>query len=87
MLKKNGFKDDDEQTDGSKGRIDKTKGDGLSLSKISKDEIEKMRRMHHIYRKKKHVEDEATPSSETGPMGTQHVSSALNVLRLEESSK
>ena len=43
--------------------------------------------MRHIYREKKCAKDEATPSSETGPMGARHVSSALNVLRLEESSK
>ena len=29
----------------------------LSLSKISKDEMEKMRKMRYIYRKEKHVED------------------------------
>ena len=36
--------------------------DELSLSKISKDEIDRMKRMHHIYIEKKYVEDEATPS-------------------------
>ena len=36
--------------------------DELSLSKISKDEIDRMKRMRHIYREKKYVEDEATPS-------------------------
>ena len=35
----------------------------LSLSKISKDEMEKMRKMRYIYRNEKHAEDEATPSS------------------------
>ena len=46
-----------------------------------------MRRMRHIYREKKRAEDEATPSSETGPTEARHVSRALNVSWLEESSK
>ena len=52
-MKKNGLKDNDGQIDGSKGRIDEIKGDRLSLSKISKDEIERLRRMRHIYIEKK----------------------------------
>ena len=59
----------------------------LSLSKISKDEMEKMRKMRYIYRKEKHAEDEATPSSETEPTETRHVSWALNVSRLNEFPK
>ena len=86
-MKKNSLKDDNGQTDGSKGRIDRIKGNELSLSKISKDEIERMWRKHHIYREKKCAEDEATPSSESGPTRARHVSRALNELRLEESSK
>ena len=69
-MKKNGLKDNDGQADGSKGQVDEIKGDGLSLSKISKDEIERMKRMCHIYRKKKCVKDEATPLSETEPTRT-----------------
>ena len=84
---KNGLKNEDREIDGSKGRIDRIKGNGFSLSKISKGEIERMRRMRHMYREKKCVEDEATPSSQTGPTRAQHMSRALNVLRLEESSK
>ena len=49
--------------------------------------MERMRRMRHIYREKKRAEDEATPSSETGPTEARHVSRALNVSWLEESSK
>ena len=59
----------------------------LSLSKISKDEMEKMRKMRYIYRKEKHAEDKATPSSETEPTETRHVSWALNVSRLKEFPK
>ena len=61
--------------------------DELSLSKISKDEIDRMKRMRHIYIEKKYVEDEATPSSKTEPTRTRHVSRTLNVLWLEESPK
>ena len=59
----------------------------LSLSKISKDEMEKMRKMCYIYRKEKHMEDEATPSSETGPTEDRHVFWALNASRIEELTK
>ena len=48
-LKKNSLKDSDGQADGSKEWVDEIKGDGLSLSKISKDEIERMRRRRHFY--------------------------------------
>ena len=59
----------------------------LSLSKISKDEMEKMREMRHIYREKKYAKDEATPLSETGPTEARHLYRVLNVSWLEESSK
>ena len=59
----------------------------VSLSKISQNEMEKMRKMCYIYRKEKHMEDEATPSSETGPTEARHVSWALNVSQLKESPK
>ena len=59
----------------------------VSLSKISQNEMEKMRKMCYIYRKEKRAEDEVTPSSETGPTEDQHVSWALNVSQLEESPK
>ena len=39
----------------------------VSLSKISQNEMEKMRKMHYIYRKEKCVEDEVMPSSKTRP--------------------
>ena len=83
-MKKNGLKGNDEQADGSKGRVDEIKGDGLSLSKISKDEIGRMRRRPHIYIEQKCAEDEATPSSEMELMRTRHLSKALNVRQLEE---
>ena len=57
----------------------------LSLSKISKDELRKMRRKTPLYIEWKGAEDKATPSSEAKPMGTRHVSKALNARRLEES--
>ena len=84
-MRKSGLKSNDEQTYGSKGRVDESEGDGLSLSKISKDEIERMRRMRHIYIGKKCVEDEVTPSSEAEPTRTCHVSRALNEQQLDES--
>ena len=43
-----------------------------------------MRKEHYIYRKEKCEEDEATPSSETGPMNGQHVFQALNASQDEE---
>ena len=49
--------------------------------------MEKMREMRHIYREKKRAEDKVTPLSETGPTEARHVYRALNVSRLEESSK
>ena len=57
----------------------------VSLSKISKSEIGEMRRRTPLYIKWKGAEEETTPSSETKPMGTHHVSKALNARRLEES--
>ena len=36
----------------------------VSLSKISQNEMEKMRKMCYIYRKEKRAKDEATPSSD-----------------------
>ena len=78
------MKDNYGQADGSKGRVDEIKGDGLSLSKISKDEIGRMRRRRHIYIEQKCVEDEETPSSEVEPMRTHHLSKALYVRQLEE---
>ena len=81
---KNGFKGSNEQADGSKEWADEIKGDGLSLSKISKDEIEEMRRRRHLYIEWKCTEDEATPSSEAKPMRMLHLSKALNARRLEE---
>ena len=59
----------------------------LSLSKISKDEMEKMRKMRYIYRKEKRAEDKTTPSSEMGPTEARHMSWALNVSRLKEFPK
>ena len=56
----------------------------LSLSQISKDEIEKMRRRCHLYIEWKCAEDDATPSSEAEPMKTRHLSRALNARRLKE---
>ena len=70
--------------DGVKEQGDGIQGDGLSLSKIIKDEIGEMRRRTPLYIEWKGTEDEATPSSEAKPMGTGHVSKALNA-RLEES--
>ena len=49
--------------------------------------MEKMRKIRHIYREKKRTEDEATPSSETGPTEADICIGHLNVSRLEESSK
>ena len=40
------------QADRSKGQVDESEDGELSLSKISKVEIEEMRRMRHIYRRK-----------------------------------
>ena len=77
-MKKNGFKSDDEQAEKSKGRVDESKGDELSLSKISNDEIERMRRMHNIYIEKKCAEDKVMPSLEVEPTRTRHMSRALN---------
>ena len=57
----------------------------VSLSQISKDEIGEMRRRTPLYIEWKGAEDKAMPSSEAKPMGTRHVSKALNARRLEES--
>ena len=43
-----------------------------------------MRKAHYIYMKEKRVEDEATPSSETGPIEGGHVFWALNTSRDKE---
>ena len=43
-----------------------------------------MKREHCIYRKKKHMEDEATPSSGTGPISGRHVFGVLNASQDEE---
>ena len=44
----------------------------------------KIRKEHYIYRKEKCAEDEAMPSSETGPMEGRHVFWALNASPVEE---
>ena len=46
-----------------------------------------MRKEHYIYRKEKSAEDEATPSSETGPTTDRHMSWALNASWIEELPK
>ena len=57
----------------------------VSLSQRSaKMKWRKMRKEHHIYRKEKRAKDEATPSSETGPMEGRHVSWALNASWIKE---
>ena len=68
----------------TKVRADEIEGDGLSLSKISKNEIEEMRRRRHLYIDWKCVGDEATPSSKAKPMRTRHLSRSLNARQLEE---
>ena len=60
-----------------KDELMKSKATG-SLSKISIDEIERIRMMRHIYREKKGVEGEATPSSKAEPTRARYVSRALN---------
>ena len=57
----------------------------VSLSKISKGEIGEMRRRTPLYIEWECAKDEATSSSEAKPMGTRHMSKALNARRLEES--
>ena len=80
----NGFKGSNGQADGSKEWADEIQGNGLSLSKISKEEIDEMRRRSRLYIEWKCAEDEATPSSKVKLMRTRYLSKALNAQRLEE---
>ena len=75
------------QANGSKGRVDESEGDELSLLRISKVEIEEMRRrMRHIYRRKNTWKTKWCLRPEAEKTRTHHVSEALNEWQLEESS-
>ena len=73
------------QADESKGQVDESEGDELSLSKINKVEIEEMRRrMHYIYKRKNAWKTKRRFRLEAEPMRTLNMSEALNEWWLEE---
>ena len=73
------------KADESEGQVDESEGDELSISRISKVEIEEWGEGCALYMGEKCTEDEATPSSRSRANENAPRVRALNEWRLEES--
>ena len=74
-----------QQADESQGQADESEGDELSISRISKVEIEEWGEGCALYMGEKCTEDEATPSSRSRANENAPRVRALNEWQLEES--